>query len=498
MHTKFLSKVCFSSLLTMMLVGCESAEQIKEQLTTSKYCYDYPEMFSESGPLAGEQAPETDANGDRILWLNPSRVRRLLLQGNSSLLVGAIRVDQAKKAVNLARANLFPSLNLNMLVGSITNPSFLVDSVEYFLPFLVPTYWAQHAEAKDAYNAEKMSFLIADLNAFASAYAVFEKMDADYEGMDSLKEDQQDALLLHRLVSENYAAGLSTSGDLNKAVESLKKVEISIEQMNQFLIQENEDLRASLGVCPGIRLGIEKHHLPPSLVETLPIELANKKAKDRAPEMVQLVYLLEEAAPNDWQADFAFISDISAYSNASGTSSANLAGIVSTNPQIDLSYKNLKAKGSLVNLGLGYFRNLELVHGSGRIFQAQAQGTKIEIERLLDRNLKTIRSLEEEIAASKIGEESAHQDFIDNQKRYAEGTVDLNTLVIVEETWRQARLQTISSISKMDTARITFHRLMRTEEFEKVTGCWTELQVASGKLEGPCDETAIKRKLGIK
>src|SRR6188768_3398612 len=43
--------------------------------------------------------------------LDPVTIRRTLLEGNTSIILGANRIHQAREQLNLVRANLFPSLN---------------------------------------------------------------------------------------------------------------------------------------------------------------------------------------------------------------------------------------------------------------------------------------------------------------------------------------------------------------------------------------------------
>ena len=110
---------------------------------------------------------------ERVFVVNPTTIRDQLLSKNMSLMQALNNIENSKLNVSLARAKLLPSLDLGILLPTIVNPSFLLSSITFLFPFLVPSNWLIFKREKALFESDKASYLSLELNILSNALSLY-------------------------------------------------------------------------------------------------------------------------------------------------------------------------------------------------------------------------------------------------------------------------------------------------------------------------------------
>ena len=107
---------------------------------------------------------------------------------NYLVLENALRVYQAKEAIQVARGNLLPKLNLWKLITLPLDPLGIVGMVEDIAPFLVPANWWRLEEQKIFHLAQKEAYRALWANEVMTSKSLFVHTQLDQSLLDKLSQ----------------------------------------------------------------------------------------------------------------------------------------------------------------------------------------------------------------------------------------------------------------------------------------------------------------------
>ena len=476
-------------LLVFMLeiCGCRenSQDEIEKQLKSPLPCISKADLLDTQKRSSLFYSVEDLKWQDGILWIKPENLRSFVLEGNRSLLRSALEVHKAKEAVNISRAELFPSIGLSAIVTSSIQPHFMISAVEYLLPFLIPTKWMDYRESKDLLHAEKIAFLVAELNQVSSAYALSLTLNREFYIKEFLSEDLQDTLFTEQLVAESVEMGESNPSDLDWVRSQVMDGKVKLLKWQKQMEGEMAEWRQAMALCSDISLGLEVEEPLPSLLEDFSMEEALEMAVLKAPEMLQIKALQRAAREGVWKKIFGFMGSVS----ATQTLHSAVPGSSYT-----FSFSNLMGRGAL-NFGLSYFPKIRLSQKNIQELELRRQELILEMRRLLEVNLQGVWRLEEQLEVIDSSIKLMQRAFEVEQKRFQLGEISLQDLLQIQGKLRVVRLERMQVENDLDLARVTLHRLMRTGIFESVQGCATGLADGVDPFASPCNPEFLVRKL---
>lgn len=401
----------------------------------------------------------TEAREVQDVVLNPETLRVNLIEGGLPILAAANRVHKAKDSVNLARTRLLPSLNLGVLAASLANPTFILSSVEYVLPFLIPSKWFDAAKAKQLAEAEKIAFLLTELNIYSSLYSLYYTLNLDLQTREFLSFDFRDTILIEQIVERAYEDGRATEADLNLARSQTANAKVRLNRFNELLIDEIAILRQVLGLPMEARISFEMHDITPSELESLPLPSAIKIALEKAPEARQIKHLLEAAKYERWSKYFGFITGAGAGSSASGMGES-----------ASLAFSDQGGRG-MFNFGFDYFPNISLSNRNLEEIKIREAELSSEISKLIESMQGRFDFVESRFLESRKSEGLLRRVFENDQKRYSSGDIPLSTLVESMSRLRQAGLERLRSQTDLQLLRVSMHRVLVTDQFANFKGC---------------------------
>ncbi len=460
---------------------------------------------------AASTPASTEQKTNPPIVINPSSLRELVLNSGLSILEAVNRVHVAKENVALARTRLLPSVSLGMIASAMANPAFLIGSVEYTLPFLIPSKWFDLAEAKKLSKAEKEAFLTSELNLYASYYSIYLSIINDIKTRDFLAEALKDAILIEHLVERNIEDGRATENDLNSARAQTAHAMAQLNSTNELIVEEISQLRKALNQPLEQAFDFDYKPTPSSSLELQSLNEAYQVAVSRAPEVSQINWLLEATVSEKWSKIFAFISSFSVSSGTfggrpTGTSSSvtGLSSPVENN--FAFSGQSSSSHG-MFTFSFEYFPNISLTNRHREQIQIRQQDLLREIQRLTESTLGKFQYISNRFDVTSRSRNLLQTVFVNEQKKYSIGEASLNDLLEINTRLREAGLNQLRAETDLQLVRVSLHRLARTDEFANFKGC--EALPAPGeqvdKFHWPwedkpqgniCDTDAVKKRFG--
>ena len=206
---------------------------------------------------------------ENVFIVNPTSIRNQLLSKNMTLLQALNNVQNSKLNVSMARAKLLPSLNLSVLLPALANPTFLLSSVTFLFPFLVPSNWAVLKQQKELFEADKASYKAIQLNILSNSLSLYYTYLNDIK-VQKVYSDQSEVLgrLYSTLKKQSVILGNVTSEDLEMSHAQWQESLIRTSKLQELLVEEKAALRTLLGLPLGSELITEEVGLLPSEFET--------------------------------------------------------------------------------------------------------------------------------------------------------------------------------------------------------------------------------------
>jgi outer membrane protein TolC len=396
------------------------------------------------------------ASENEVLKLTPETLRQSVLESNTSILIKMNQVYQSKLNVNLARANLLPSLNLGVVLNA-NQGNFIFSAVSILMPFLIPSNWFNYRQNEALFEAEKQSYYLLKLNTYASAYSAYQVILEDLSLREILNTQYQNLIRIRDVIARRVELGLVSRTDLIQAESQVQMAMVDLSQIDGLLHQEHAILRQTLAIPLNQEFGLEPGSVPEAEYETTsPQELVEMTLKI-SPEYKQINAMIKAADEGKWSKVFAFLS------------SASLIGSVSTS-SASVSFNPVLA-GSSFNIGFGLVPAVQL--SDAAVEQLKLRKTEIELEQA-----KVVETVLSGLVQAKIQFENAEkaeaglQQVLEMQiKRYYFGLTDVLHVLDSQNSVTKASVSRVRSQMDLDSLRITMHRILQSDQFAKIEGC---------------------------
>lgn len=435
-------------------------------------------FFVYYSPLASAQTTTPP-----LFRISPETIRRQLVNNGLTLKETAQRVKQAKLSVEVARGKLLPSLNLGVMVGSMANPAFLLSSVEYVVPFLLPSKWFDFYKAKNLVNAEKQGFLIVELNLYASTVALAANLLNDLKTRQILYYEMRDWIEVENLVRQAIEDDRAVPADLDRAKSQTAGVRIRIGRLNELLVQEMAELKKILNLSQQTEMRFLPFEFGPSKIEGLEQDQAVKLVFEVSPERKQMLYFIEAANKDRWSKIFAFMSGAS----AGNTATRGLG----SNESASMAFGDQYGRFNL-QFGYDYWPTLKIAESNIRMLQIRENEVRNELSRTTAELLAKKEYIEERMNQSTSAAQLLERVFIADQKRYGEGLIPLIQVFESQRQWRAALVENLRATTDMMLMRISMDRLIRGNYFALLKGC--ETMTAYGP--GTCSKEETNARFG--
>ena len=393
---------------------------------------------------------------DSVFVVNPDSIRTQLLSKNISLLEVLNNVQNSKLNVSMARAKLLPSLNLGILLPALANPTFLLSSITFLFPFLIPSNWIVLKQQKELFESDKASYKALELNVLSNSLSLYFNFVNDQK-IYKVFADQRDALgvLYSNLQKQSDVLGNVTAEELGMASAQWQEAKIKVSKLEELLIVEKASLRTLLGLPLGSVLNVEDVDLAPSSFEMKSANEIAMHSMDVSPEVTQLNFLIKAATAGKFAKIFGFIS------------SASIAGTSTNNSS---PFEGLKAGGGF-SFGADTLVNIKIANNN-------IESIKLRSEQLKEENEKTAEVLVGQMAEVKdqqVLSMKALQDRLlvyEGQKRqYAIGLISLQTLLQTQVQLTDSYVANIKSDLDLKMQRLTLMRLAIDGDFKKIKDC---------------------------
>ena len=393
---------------------------------------------------------------DIIFVVNPDTIRTQLLSKNISLLEVLNNVQNSKLNVSMARAKLLPSLNLGVLLPALANPTFLLSSVSFLFPFLIPSNWIALKQQSELLESDKKSYKALQLNVLSSSLSLYFTLLNDQK-VYKVFADQRDSLgiLYSNLQKQSDVLGNVTSEDLGMASAQWEEAKLRVSKLQELLITEKASMRTLLALPLKSELNIEDINLPASEFESKSASEISIHSLEVSPELEQLSLLIKAAVAGKFAKIFGFIS------------SASIAGTYSGNIS---PFEGLKAGGGF-SFGADTLVNIKIANNN-------IASIKLRSEQLKEENEKTAEILVGQIAEVKDQQNfslKALQDrlmvFEGQKRQYALGLISLQTLLQTQVQLTDSYVANIKSELDLTMQRLTLMRLVIDGDFAKIKDC---------------------------
>ncbi len=393
--------------------------------------------------------------------VNPQTLRERFLSDSTTVFSAANQVHKAKDQLNLARTQLLPSINLGALLGTMVNPTFVLASVEYTLPFLIPSKWFQKASAKRLMEAERVAFLVSELNVYSSLYSLYIQILSDFKSREFVAQDLRDVILIENIVAREYELGEATEQDLQLTRSETMMAKVRLNRFEELLVQEIATLRESIDLPQETQIEFAGFEMISSPLEDLDLAPATDMAKNQAPEYEQIRWLVEAAKWERWSGLFGFISSASA-SNQLNPMAGQKHASTAFNAQ----------SGSYgFHFGFDYFPALSLSNRNRDTLTLRSEEMNGEISNLVETLLGRMQYVQKRKQEANQSEAAMRSVFENERRQFAIGQVSLRELLVIQGKARQAALESLRADTDVNLIRVALHRLIRTDQFALFYGC---------------------------
>lgn len=397
--------------------------------------------------------------------INPQSLRALLLARNVDIAIALNEVQQSKAQVAQARGNLLPSINLGAVISS--GPSFMLTSVSFLLPFLMPSKWMDLTENTYLLKAQGTSYYLAQLNGFASAYSVYATTVGDMQLRASMYKQYETFKAIEDRLRLPAEVGIIRMEDYLQAQAQAQLALVQVSQLDELIKREKASVRQMLGLELDQEIIFEPLQINASAVEGMDPKELLTKVHESSPESSQMKSLITAAEYNKWSKTFGFLSGSSLGMNRPSSGGA---------------FSSVTQSGSL-NMGFGYFPGLEI--SNLHLEQLRLRKTELRLDQaqLIETTLGALEEAQKQYAAATQAEENLRKVYDAEYLRYQVGMTDILNVLQAGNGVTSAAVNKVKASTALDTLRISLHRLMVTDEFANIQKCEIERR-SSGGIRG--------------
>jgi len=419
--------------------------------------------------LLGADVPPAPAQ----FVVNPDSIRQQILVNNQSLYASYLSLKDAKDNVDQARGNLLPSLSIsgtNLAAFVFGGPGFILSSVQFLLPFLMPANYFALDQAKETFYANIVAYRILELNTYSSALSLYYTIQTDVNLQKIYQEEADNLNQIEKVKEFQYqVSGTISPSDLSQAQVAADLAAIQASQYAGKVATEIASLRQALGINNvNTQLVLAPAPMPESPAESLDVATVAKQAMAAAPEVEQINYLLQAAEKGVYAKGLSFIgnSTLSARSGGSGSS-------------VDTSSYAL---GQVLNIGIGIFPTVEIADRAVEETQQQLASLTQQQTSVIEGTLGNLKQVKFQggLANQAVGDAQAYYQLV--MQEYRNGEQPLLNVLLAHSQLTQSSIAQLQSQMNLNMLRVTLHRALVTAQFADIKGCTATPVEASGSF----------------
>ncbi len=384
--------------------------------------------------------------------INATTLRQMYLSRNIDLQISLNSVQQAKTQVSMSRAALLPSLSMGGMISS--GPSFMLNTVSFLFPFLIPQNWMNLRENIYLLEASTISHYIAQLNGYASAYSLYATISSDMRLRDALQEQYENFKALEESLKLPSEMGIIRKEDYMQAQAQTSLARVQVSQADELIKKEKATLRMLLGLSLNTNIRVEAESVPASSVEGSRPQSVLNRLDGRTPEIGQLIWLVNAAKVERWSKTFNFLNSVTLAGTRSGG-----GGSFSSAVQGQVAW------------GPGYFPALQLSNLQINLLQLQMQDVNYDMAAAIETTLATVEQAKVQREFAGFAEDNLREVYESEKKRYEAGQIDMQIVVNAGNALTSAIVSRIEAQNSLNNARISLHRMTITGQFSKITYC---------------------------
>jgi hypothetical protein len=294
-------------------------------------------------------------------------VSKRVAERNHLVLEGALKVYQAKEAVQVARANLLPKLNVWKIVGAVVDPMDSVGLIEDVAPFLVPANWFRKGEQRILLEAQKEGYRSLWANELMTSRTLYLQILFDQAIRDQVSDQISSLQSLHQLVRTRETWGKAKPGTAREIEIRMLGLEEDIRRLDVLLAEERGQLGYLLGVGARQEVALEPVTAPEDARwEPMKYEDHEARVVQASAELRQFKRLVEVASKVKKEIYYSFLG--------ASSQSRGVAGGV---------FDGLPVQSGL---GFGLGASIRITKAQKQILELQAKG----VEETLKRQLKLL------------------------------------------------------------------------------------------------------------
>jgi len=430
-------------------------------------------QLSAAAPTKAKPAAAVPAS----IALNPETIETQVLRSNTSILDAMNAVHQAKDEVNIARGNLLPSLNLTALL-SFSPGGFMLASIDFLVPFLIPSNWANYFTQKNLFEAEKLSYNVVELNTYSSALSLYFTTLSDRQVQEIYQQEYLDLQQIFELQKQKNGVGTVPIADLLQTQAQAQMAGVKASQLSELNQQEIASLRKAMALNVNTAMTLDFVDMAASPWEYQTLQTTIDKANAVSLEAQQLRYMYRAAQDQVWSKAFGWISNVSVGSTGSASGGA--------------SFAHMAATGS-INLGFALYPTIQLSQDQAKEILIQEQTLSLENTRVVESAINSLIEAKQQLdLATQAETEMAHVYQIKAQD-YDQGTETLTNVLLARNQLADASIAKIKANSDVNLQRVLLHRILLSAQFSTVPTCHavrmpTEQKVGIiGRIFGPKD-----------
>lgn len=438
-------KIALTSLVIMFLIGCDE-NQVNQQ--------------SYAQCTLPENSTGLIRNG--VFAVSPTSIKKQLFSANTSVLLGINKVHQAKEQINLARARLYPSINLNQLLFSNSMNTFTATAVEILFPFLVPARWSEYDQSKENLTAQLEALKIIRMNNYASVYTMYVNVLSDMDLIRVFEQEVQDLVDIEKLVNNLYKAGLSSKMELDRIQGQKKLALVNLSKIKENLVQVKSSMKHMLGLPSNVDIIFTPFNVRESSWESKNYQAVAKAAEVVSPEMKQMLSIAKAAEYDTWSSQLAFIGGGS-IKTPSGITNNQSAAFDDT--MLGISF----------NIGYSQVPLIALSKERQKEIAIRLSELKLEILDRSETSLLQVLESKERLGYATDAKLSYRSVYERDYFRYQMGLIDLFTVLESRNKYRDAIIENLRSKTQLSLNRIVLHRLLLTDNFKGLEKCKSEM-----------------------
>lgn len=401
----------------------------------------------------------TSAFAGPTVTINASVLRKTYLARNTQVARALNEVNIAKAQVAQARMSLLPAVNLGAVLGG--GQSFMLNSVQVLLPFLLPSNWLNLRENQYLLNAQGSAYYLAQLNGYASAYSLYATIVGDIKLRTALQTQYEIYQQIEEQLRIPAEQGIIRREDYLQAQAQTQMARVQLSQVQELVKREKAAIRQMLGLSLTTEILFDTNRVPASAFEGMSTTGLLAKVQARSPEVAQMNSLLQAGKAATWKAAFSFLSGAS----------------MSTTRDPMGGFSNVKGLGS-VDWGFGYFPNLEISNLNVRDVQLQRQQLNYDQAQLVEVNLLSLQDAKIQYDASSSAERNLKEVYEAEILRYQQGIISIVDLLQIGTNQTNAIMARIKASTSIDTIRINLHRMTLADQFQYIPNCVIKTKAA--------------------